>query len=301
MQPDQLAALAAIVEHGTFEAAARSLHVTTSAVSQRIRALETSTGQVLVRRTTPCAATPAGEVLVRLARQWALLLDEARAAPDAPVVVDLPVAVNADSLATWFRGVVGEVAGWSGVRLRLHVEDQGWSSDLLRRGDVLAAVTSDPVAVQGCTVDPLGSMRYRPAATPAFADRWRAGRGYDWAVMPVVVFNDKDALQHDLLVARGLGPPPVVHRVPTSADFHEAVRLGLGWGLLPSPQLDPDLVSGALVTLSARDHVDVPLFWQRWRLESPTLARLTAAVAAEADRTLTRRTSTTGHREHGRK
>lgn len=284
MQPDQLAALAAIVEHGTFEAAARSLHVTTSAVSQRIRALEASAGQVLVRRATPCVATPAGETLVRLARQWALVHDEAVAEIDSAssVVVDLPVAVNADSLATWFRGVVGEVATWEGVRLRLYVEDQAWSADLLRRGEVLAAVTSDPTAVQGCTVEPLGSMRYRPAATAPYAERWRLGRGYDWARMPVVVFNDKDALQHDLLVARGLPAPPVVHRVPTSADFHEAVRLGLGWGLLPSPQLDPDLASGVLVLLSSRDHVDVPLYWQRWRIEAPTLARLTAVVRRSA-------------------
>lgn len=284
MQPDQLAALAAIVEHGTFEAAARSLHVTTSAVSQRIRALESSVGQVLVRRTAPCEATEAGEPLVRLARQWALVHDEALAEIDAAThgVLDLPVAVNADSLSTWFRRVVAEVAGWGDATLRLHVEDQAWSSALLRRGDVLAAVTSDPVAVQGCTVQPLTTMRYRPAATPAFAARWRAGRGPDWARMPVVVFNDKDALQHDLLVARGLGPPPVVHRVPTSADFHEAVRLGLGWGLLPRQQLDPDLAAGDLVLLSSRDHVDVPLFWQRWRVESPMLTRLTDAVRRAA-------------------
>lgn len=282
MQPDQLAALVAIVEHGTFEAAARSLHVTTSAVSQRIRALEAAAGQVLVRRTTPCTVTPAGEALVRMGRQWTLLLDETRrATATGPVVVDLPVAVNADSLATWFRGVVAEVATWDDVRLRLHVEDQGFSADLLRRGEVLAAVTADPTAVQGCTVTRLGSMRYRPAATPALAERWRVGRGYDWAVMPLVVFNEKDALQHDLLAARGLGPPPVVHRVPTSHDFHEAVRLGLGWGLLPAAQLDPDLASGALVALSSRAHVDVPLFWQRWRLESATLTRLSDAVRGQ--------------------
>jgi len=123
--PDQLAALAAIVEHGTFEAAARRLHVTTSAISQRIRALESAAGQVLVRRSTPCTATPAGETLVRLARQSALLYDEARDALGAETRsrVDLPVAVNADSLATWFSGVIGEVAGWKGVSLRLHVED----------------------------------------------------------------------------------------------------------------------------------------------------------------------------------
>lgn len=286
--PDQLAALAAIVDHGTFEAAARSLHVTTSAVSQRIRALESAAGQVLVRRATPCVATPAGETLVRLARQTALLYAEAGVALAAGSAnrVELPLAVSADSLATWFRGVLAELATWDGATVRLHVEDQAWSADLLRRGDVLAAVTSDPVAVQGCSVERLGVLRYRPAATPAFAARWRIGRGHDWARMPVVVFNEKDALQHELLTARGLGPPPVVHRVPTSADFHEAVRLGLGWGLLPDPQLAPDLETGALVLLSSRERVDVGLHWQRWRLDSPALTRLTDAVRRAARTTL---------------
>jgi LysR family transcriptional regulator, chromosome initiation inhibitor len=279
--PDQLAALVAIVEHGTFEAAARHLHVTTSAVSQRIRALESSAGQVLVRRATPCTATEAGAAFLRLARQTALLYDDLRAGATGEVA-DLRVAVNADSLATWFRPVLDEAAGWAGVALRLVVDDQAWSADLLRRGDVLGAVTSDPVAVQGCVVEPLGVLRYRPAAAPTFAERWRTGRGFDWARMPAVVFDDKDALQHDLLAARGLGPPPVVHRVPTSADFHEAVRRGLGWGLLPLPQLEPDLASGALVPLGARSHVDVALHWQRWRLDSPSLVRLTTALRAAA-------------------
>lgn len=288
--PDQLAALVAIVELGTFEAAARQLHVTPSAVSQRIRALESMAGQVLVRRSTPCTATPAGERLLRLARQTSLLYDEAAEALDAAArgPVELSVAVNADSLATWFRGVLAEVAGWDDASLRLHVEDQAWSADLLRRGDVLGAVTSEPVAVQGCAVELLGTLRYRPAASPEFAERWRRGRGYDWDRMPIVVFNEKDALQHELLAARGAGPPPVVHRVPTSHDFHEAVRLGLGWAVIPAPQLDPDLASGRLVLLSSRTHVDVPLHWQRWRLDSPLLERLTAAVRAAATNTLTR-------------
>ncbi|CAN5441639.1 LysR family transcriptional regulator ArgP [soil metagenome] len=286
--PDQLAALAAIVDRGTFEAAARHLHVTTSAISQRIRALESAAGQVLVQRATPCVATPAGEVLVRLARQSALLHAEADAAlrHGEPSAVDLPLAVNADSLATWFPEVIAEIGGWPGVTLRIDVEDQAFSADLLRRGAVLGAVTSDPVAVQGCSAEALGVLRYRPAASPAFAERWRRRRGYDWASMPLVIFNDKDRLQHDLLAARGLAAPPVVHRVPTSADFHEAVCRGLGWGLIPLPHLAPDLASGRLVTLSARDRVDVTLHWQRWRLDSPTLDRLTDAVRRAARRTL---------------
>jgi LysR family transcriptional regulator (chromosome initiation inhibitor) len=284
LDPGWLVALTAIADHGTFDAAARHLHVTPSAVSQRVRALESEVGQVVVRRSVPAEPTPAGEALLRLARQTALLHAETRrelGEREAPVT-ELPVAVNADSLATWFRGVIAGVAGWDDAALRLHVLDQAWSADLLRAGTVLAAVTSEPVAVQGCSVERLGTLRYFPAAAPAFADRWRRGRGLDWAAMPVVVFNDQDTLQHDLLAARGHDLPPVVHRVPTSADFLEAVRLGLGWGLLPEPQLRPDVDAARLVVLDRRRPVDIALHWQRWRLRSRLLDDLTDEVRAAA-------------------
>lgn len=281
-QPAQLDALVAIADHGSFEAAARALHVTASAVSQRIRALESLAGQVLVSRTTPCRTTSAGAAYVRLGRQTRLLYDEARlAADDASHVVTLAVAVNADSLSTWFRDVLTTAAEWEGVALRLHVEDQAYSAGLLRSGDVLAAVTSDPRPVQGCAVEPLGVLRYGAAAAPAFIERWRRGRSMDWEQMPVLVYNEKDALQHDVLAARGV-TPRTVHRVPTSADFHEAARRGLGWCVVPEPQLLPDLATGVLERLPGRDHVDVPLHWQRWRLDSPSLSRLTEAVHAAA-------------------
>lgn len=277
-----LASLLAIAEHGTFEGAARAQRLTPSAVSQRIRALEAAVGQVVVQRTAPCRPTPAGEVLLRLARQHRLLAAEAEADLGASGAgVGLDVVVNADSLATWFRDVVGEVAGWEGTALHLAVEDQDFSADLLRRGAVLGAVTSDPTPVQGCRMRTLGTMRYLPAATPGLADRWRRGRGPDWARMPMVVFNEKDDLQHRVLRAVGVDAPAVVHRVPTSADFAEAVRRGLGWGLLPEPQLDPLVADGSVVRLGRRP-VDVPLHWMRWRLASPLLDRLDAAVAAAA-------------------
>ncbi|MCW2797372.1 LysR family transcriptional regulator ArgP [Nocardioides sp.] len=280
----QLAALVAIADHGTFEAAARALHVTPSAISQRIRALESAVGRVVVQRSTPCRPTAAGETLIRVARQTQLLYDEARGAlADGPGWrVELPVAVNADSLATWFRDVVADITGWEDTALRVHVEDQAYSADLLRSGDVLAAITSDPVAVQGCSVERIGTLRYVAAASPAFATSWRRGRRLDWARMPVVVFNEKDALQHDLLRARGVDTPAVVHRVPTSADFLEAVRLGLGWGVIPEPQLTPCLADGSLVALSARENLDVSLHWQRWRIDSPVLARLGDVVRSVA-------------------
>ena len=288
LNPGQLDALVAIAEHGSFEAAARELHITPSAVSQRIRALEAMAGQVLVSRGTPCRPTPHGERLVRLGRQTRLLYDEASAALGAVATVELPVAVNADSLTTWFRDVLATAAGWDGTAIRLQVEDQAYSQRLLRSGDVLAAVTSDSEAVQGCSVEPLGALHYVPAAAAAFAGRWRRGSAPDWAAMPTVVFGAKDDLQRDMLRRRGVPQlPPVVHQVPTSADFLEAVRIGLGWGMLPELQARAGLASGQLVRLSG-DVLDVPLFWQRWRLDSPRLTTLTDAVREAAGRHLRR-------------
>ena len=288
----QLAALVAVVDAGTFEAAARALHVTPSAVSQRIRALESAVGQVLVRRAAPCTATPAGATLVRLGRAQALLQAEARTAlePEEGRRSELGLAVNADSLATWFRDVLAEAAGWEDAVLRLEVEDQAHSHELLRRGEALAAVTSDPEPVQGCSVEPLGTMRYLPAVAPTLLERHLAGGEPDWARMPVVTFNAKDTLQHDLLgrVSRG-GTAPPTHRVPTSADFLEALALGLGWGMLPEAQLTPLEQAGRLVRVQPGRYVDVPLHWQRWRLDSALLARVTDAVRRAASAHLRRR------------
>jgi LysR family transcriptional regulator (chromosome initiation inhibitor) len=281
LNPGQLDALVAIADHGSFDAAARQLHITPSAVSQRIRALEAAAGQVLISRGTPCRPTPQGEWLVRLGRQTRFLYAEAAEALATVTAVELPVAVNADSLSAWFRDVLAEAATWEGTSIQLRVEDQGYSQDLLRQGDVLAAVTSDPAPVQGCHVDPLGALRYLPAAAPALADRWRQGESLNWTAMPVMVFNDKDDLQHELLRRHGAPGPPVVHKIPSTADFYEAVRLGLGWGMLPEPQARAALAAGSLVRLTD-DVIDVPLYWQRWRLDSPRLKALTAAVRQAA-------------------
>ncbi len=280
--PAQLETLMTIADEGSFEAAARRLHLTPSAVSQRIRALEHAAGQVLVRRTAPATPTPAGEPIVRLSRQLRLLSDEAAAALDDESVVDLPLAVNADSLATWFRPVLSAVAERGSAALRLHVEDEAFSHDLLRRGEVLAAVTTEPHPVQGSTVEPLGALRYTPAAAPALLERHRRGRGFDWAQAPLVVYNEKDRLQDGALERRGVGRPPVVHRVPSTADFLEAVRLGLGWGMLPDAQLRPGVAAGELVRLPGGQSVDVQLHWQRWRLDSTSLTDLTHDVRRAA-------------------
>ncbi|SCX44688.1 LysR family transcriptional regulator, chromosome initiation inhibitor [Klenkia marina] len=284
MDLPQLQALAAAVEAGTLDGAARLLHVTPSAVSQRLRALETSTGQVLLVRSRPVVPTPAGAAVLRLARQVELLVADTRTAltgdegTAGPPV--LPLAVNADSLATWFLPAVAPLA--ADVQLDLRVADQTMTSALLRDGSVMAAVTADPVAVPGCTATRLGAMTYRPVAARAVADRWFTDGVTPAALRraPVVVFDRTDDLQaHYLRRRAGDGPPPPTHHVPSSADYLAAVRWGMGWGMVPDLQTGPD---DGLVELDAGGAVEVELWWQQWRLRSPSLDRVADAVRAAA-------------------
>jgi LysR family transcriptional regulator (chromosome initiation inhibitor) len=284
---DQLRALAATVSAGTLDGAARALHVTPSAISQRLRALETATGRVLLVRTRPVRVTDSGRTLLRLARQVELLAADAAAELGEGAVTSLPIAVNADSLATWVLPALAPLAGE--FAFDLHRDDQEHTSGLLRDGSVMAAVTADADPVPGCTVTRLGVMRYRPMATAAFAGRWFP-EGVTTAALeraPVVVFDRKDDLQHRWLRARGADPAvPPVHFVPASTDYVQAVRLGLGWGMVPRQQ-EP---AGELVALDddGSDHsaVEVVLHWQQWKLRSPALDRVADAVLAAASREL---------------
>jgi len=285
MQSDHLATLVAVVDNGTFELAARRLHITPSAVSQRIKALENEIGQIVIRRAVPCRPTSAGEVLLRMARQLLLLQGDALSELKAGAQRsgELPVAVNADSLATWLRPLLGVIAEWPDTELRLYVEDQDHSIQLLRSGEVIGAITSDPVAVHGCSIEYLGSMRYLPVATAALRSRFAKGRGVDWAAIPAIRFNAKDDVQQRVLNCHGVLTSSALHQVPSSEGFLDAVRAGLGWGAVPTHQLGDELSTGALVRLGTRDHIDVPLYWQVWRLQSPRITRLTDAIRTAAE------------------
>lgn len=280
----QLTTFAAVIDQGSFDAAASSLQLTPSAVSQRIKALESDLGQVLVRRAKPCRPTVAGQAVLRLARQVNLLETETLASVKGTadgVGLRLPVAVNADSLNGWFLPVLLALPPELSVYFDLHQEDQDHSAELLRDGTVLAAVTADPRAVQGCRVQPLGKLRYVSVATPAFADRWLTGRPLSEALAaaPMLAFNRKDALQHRLLrkVSRRRLDPPV-HAIPATGPFNQAIRLGLGWGMIEADEVEEDLAAGRLVEVAAGRFVDVPLYWQHWKLDSVVLDALTEAV-----------------------
>ncbi len=288
MPVDQVRTLLAVVDEGTFDAAAAALHVTPSAVSQRVKALEQGIGRVLLRRTKPVRLTESGEVVVRFARQLARLELDARAelgmaGSGEPVV--LPIAVNADSLATWFLPALGRVPAQR-ICFELRREDQDHTTTLLREGVVMAAVTSSPDAVQGCSVTRLGSMRYLPVASPGYVARWLDGTPLRRAVgsVPVVLFDRHDDLQDSFARAltRGRDAGPLRHYVPSSEGFADAVTAGMGWGMLPTAQAGPRLRTGELVRLDPDRAVDVPLYWQQWKLDSPALAAAAHAVAEAA-------------------
>lgn len=285
-QRDQLETLAAVIDAGTFDAAARMLGVTPSAVSQRVKAFEQELGRVLVVREKPIRATESGEPLVRLARQLALLEHDASAqlGLDASTAFAIPVAVNADSMATWLLPAFARVAAERAIVVDLHLDNQEHTAALLASGAVMAAVTAQAQPVPGCTTTPLGGMTYQPVATPEFAKRWfpEGPDAASLAAAPYIDFDRKDELQSRYLRDRAGEVSPPRHYVPASADFARAVMLGLGWGMLPDAQSAAELADGRLVALDARAAVTVQLYWQQWNLRSELLDAVAAAVLAEA-------------------
>jgi LysR family transcriptional regulator (chromosome initiation inhibitor) len=280
-----LRALAAVIDEGSFELAAASLHVTPSAVSQRIKALETSVGRVLVRRTKPSEITDAGREYLRLARQIDILLGDTLGTehPAPGELVTVPLAVNGDSLTTWVLPALAPLA--DRVSFDIHREDQDHSAALLRAGTVMAAITTDAEPIQGCSVARLGTMRYRPMANPGFRSRWFADgvTATGMEVAPMIVFDRKDDLQDEYLRRRYRNPPnPPRHHIPGSADFAEVIRLGMGWGMMPDQQIGDAERRGDLVDLDPGHHLDIVLYWQQWTLDTPILSAIATAILAAA-------------------
>ncbi len=289
-----LFALAAVVREGSFERAARALHVTPSAVSQRVRLLEERVGCALVVRGQPCMATETGLRLCRHADRVRLLEHELQEAvpvldPEGIARVRLPVAVNADSLATWFAPVVATFAAQAPVLVDVAVDDEGHTSEWLRSGAVLAAVTATARPASGCNSRALGSMRYLATASPDFMARHFAqGVNADsLARAPSLLFSTKDELQSrwvQRLCHRRVELPS--HTLPSSQAFVTAAQAGMGWGLQPWPLIRDLLAGGALVELVPDTPLDVPLYWQQARAGSGLLHGLTQAVLAAANASL---------------
>ena len=285
-----LSALAAVVREGSFERAARALHVTPSAISQRIRLLEERVGCALVVREQPCRATEVGRRLCQHVDHVRLLEHELHGAlpllaADAVVRVRLPLAVNADSLATWLAPALAAFASEHPVLLDVAIDSEEHTAESLRSGAVMAAVTATSQPPSGCNSRPLGAMRYVAAASPAFLQRYfGAGvHGAALAAAPSLSFDSKDRLQARWaarLVGHALELPR--HSLPSTQAFVTATIAGMGWGMHPQALIAPLLDSGVLVALVPDTPLDVPLHWQYARAASALLEHLGSGITAAA-------------------
>lgn len=285
-----LSALAAVVREGSFERAARALSVTPSAISQRIRLLEERVGCALVVRGQPCIGTETGRRLCQHVDRVRLLEQDLQGAmpalaPEGMARVPLPIAVNADSLATWLAQPIAAFAAANPVLVEVAVDDQDHTTEWLRSGAVLGAVTGAARPAPGCNSHALGAMRYRAAASPAFVQRYFAGGvgAASLAAAPSLLFNTKDELQARWvrrLCHRHVELPR--HILPSSQAFVTATLAGMGWGMHPQSLIGAQLRDGSLVELVPDTPLDVPLYWQNARAASGLLDKLSREVLAAA-------------------
>ena len=278
-----LQALQAILTSGSFEAAAGRLHITQSAVSQRIKTLEDRVGTVLIRRTRPPAPTEAGRLLLAHAEAVGLLEQALASALDGLVEIEatpVRIAVTADSLATW---VIPALARVPGLLFDLVIDDQDHSADLLRAGAVLGAITASPQPVPGCDVLPLGSLHYVGFASADFSATYFANGVTAESLQraPAITFNHKDRLQRDWaaqVAGRRVALP--THYIGSSHAITDAARAGMGWAVNPEPMVAPHFANGSLVPLAPEITLDTPLYWQAPRQMSRALGPLTEALRA---------------------
>ncbi len=297
--PAALECLAAIVEEGGFERAAQRLNVTQSAVSQRLRALEAQAGSVLIVRSRPLKATSAGQLLLKHTKQLRLLRadlerDLQELAPHtqggAREEERISIAINADSIATWAMPAVGALVR-GGLPLEIITDDQNFTQEWLRSGQVIGCVTTLKPALRGCKVVPLGAMHYVAVASTGFAQSQLPGglTAHNFRGVPFIAFNRKDGIQSEF-IGQVFGLKRVSLRqlfVPSSEGQLRAVLADWGASVLPEHMARAPLETGELVNLAPGHTLAVPLYWHCWNLESDVLDALSSALTQAAARALT--------------
>ena len=296
--PAALECLAAIIEEGGFERAAQRLNVTQSAVSQRLRALEAQVGSVLIVRSRPLRPTSAGQLLLKHTKQLRLLRADlerdlhelAPSAPGGPREDErISIAINADSIATWAMGALHDLVRQR-LPLEIIVDDQDFTQEWLRSGQVLGCVTTLKQALRGCKMVPLGAMHYVAVASASYAQQYlpQGLTPHNFREVSFLSFNRKDDMAAEF-VARAFGLKRVALNqlfVPGSEAQMRAVAAGWAVGVMPELMAREALAEGSMVNLAPGRSLPVQLYWHCWNLESAVLDALTAALTATAARTL---------------
>ena len=283
-----LAALGAVIEQGGFERAAQVLGLSQSAVSQRVKLLEARVGQPVLVRATPPRPTDLGRHLLNHIQQVRLLERNLQAQvpglEDQALPERLRVAINEDSLATWWAKAVAPLCAMEPLLLELVVEDQDVGLKRMRAGEVAGCVCSSERPVAGARSVLLGAMRYRAVASASFIARYFADgvNAHNLMQAPAIVYGPDDRLQERFLTEMGADRVRAYHLCPSSEGFVRMVEAGLGWGMVPEQQM-PHLAKQAAVQVLVAEHaIEVPLYWHYWRNGGALLERLTQQLQAGA-------------------
>jgi len=288
---DSLVALAAVVREGGFDAAAKSLDVTQSAVSQRIKQLEEKVGSVLIVRGRPCVPTEAGLQLCRHVEQVTLLQHELNERMNAltgnadVTAATIRISVNNDSLATWFPSVIKRASQELSVRFDVIPDDQEHTEQSLKSGEALAVVTAIEKPVQGCRRMSLGAMEYIAVASAEFYEtHFSKGVTIDTLKKAdCLAFDRKDTIQEQwMMLCFGEFVNSSTHMMPSYEGYVACCLNGTAWGLVPTIAAQPYLESGELIELVPDKRIMISLHWQSSTRSSEILRRLGEVVVEEA-------------------
>ena len=287
---DALAVLAAIIRTGSFDGAAKSLGVTQSATSQRIKQLEDVVGSILIIRGRPCVPTETGMVLFSHFEQIELLQAETisriRGEESLNSTIRVRVSANYDSLATWFPFVVKQVSEDLNMRLEVVSDDQEYTEQRLRSGDALAALSTSEMDIPGCRSIRLGAMEYTAICSPGFYTK-HFPEGVDveaLAAAPSITFDPKDTLPEQWMrECFGNAPKLSSHQVPSYEGHLLCAVNGAGWAMMPLLTVGPMIASGELVDLSPQTRIIVTLNWYSTMHSSHLLAALSDIVKGQAN------------------
>jgi LysR family transcriptional regulator, chromosome initiation inhibitor len=288
-----LETFATVILEGGFDKAARKLHLTQSAVSQRVRLLEEQHGQILLQRSTPPQPTEAGLPLLYHYRKVKQLEDDlltATAPTRDGTFNTVAIAINADTLATWLYPALAGLLDSHRLVVDLQVDDQDATHQLMQSGHVWGCISTRPDPLQGCSTVRLGGVRYAMFCTTSFRDRWfPAGLNEEHlARAPMARYNRKDDLNSRLFEVLEVTPtltPPTFY-VPSTEMYGHFVAEGRCWGVLPEQQSEPLERDGRIVNLCPQHWVEVVLYWHCWNRKSALMADFSKRFAAEARRRL---------------
>jgi DNA-binding transcriptional LysR family regulator len=254
---DQLNVFAAIVEEGSFSAAARRLNRAQSVVSYTIANLEAQLGLALFERgRRRKLLTPAGRALIGDARRVGLVVDELRARATALASgIEAEVALVVDVMFPTARLVaaVQEFAvAFPTVALRLRIEALGTPAQLVLHRICGIGIAGGVVFLDGLDRTPVGTVVLLSVAAPCHP---LAAQDAPLATAALrdhtqLVLTDKSALTE----GRDYGVYSVRSwRLGDLGAKLALLRAGLGWGNMPEPMVRDDIAAGTLVRLTLRE------------------------------------------------